>query len=115
MFIILFLIILIYFFNYPDKRAALAIKYGGNSPRAVPAPQHIASSRTLDIILNIVTESGSRSDGQIILNKKFINRIVCKWRNFKKNLLVWIGWLWKIQTFTLIRRHCNLSYMRAQI
>lgn len=33
------------------KRAALAIKYGGSSPNAVPRPHNIASTRTYKLIL----------------------------------------------------------------
>lgn len=55
--------------TYPDSLAALAIKYGGSSPRAVPAPQHTASSLTFDIIAHIVTDSGFLSDGQMMLKR----------------------------------------------
>lgn len=43
------------------------MKYGGSSPKAVPTPQLIASARTLAIMENILTDEGSLTSGQIIL------------------------------------------------
>merc|ERR1711993_34634 len=40
--------------SYPDNLCTLAMKYGGNSPKAVPAPQQKASIRTLLIIAHMV-------------------------------------------------------------
>lgn len=56
---------------WPDNRAARAIKYGGNSPSAVPAPHMNASRRTLDMIWSkpITAWFGVTFSGHIILEK----------------------------------------------
>ncbi len=54
--------------SYPDKRAALAMKYGGSSPNAVPAPHIIDSILTFCIMFHkLVAHAADCSSGQIIL------------------------------------------------
>lgn len=61
----------------PDNLAALATKYGGSSPRAVPAPQKRASHLTLETIDHKVMgrEALEPPFGQVILKTMYRNFI----------------------------------------
>lgn len=59
----------------PANRCARPTKYGGNSPRAVPAPHMNASRRTFDIMFQMVISFAEPFSGQTILENNILKVI----------------------------------------